>query len=111
MIYNDYMNTLMGDPTTEKLLPLIKAAGAAGAEVFVIDAGWYDDDAQGWWDAVGAWEPAGRRFPGGIHEVLDAIRQHGMTPGLWLEPEVVGVRSPLAHSLPPEAFFAGAGSG
>ncbi|MET7689048.1 glycoside hydrolase family 36 protein [Streptomyces sp. NPDC005483] len=105
VIYNDYMNTLMGDPTTAKLLPLIEAAGAAGAEVFVIDAGWYDDDAQGWWDAVGAWEPAGRRFPGGIQEVLDAIRQHGMTPGLWLEPEVVGVRSPLADTLPPEAFF------
>ncbi|MFJ9901114.1 alpha-galactosidase [Streptomyces sp. NPDC091280] len=105
VIYNDYMNTLMGDPTTEKLLPLIEAAGAAGAEVFVIDAGWYDDDAQGWWDAVGAWEPAGRRFPGGIQEVLDAIRRHGMTPGLWLEPEVVGVRSPLARTLPDEAFF------
>ncbi|MFC4503541.1 MULTISPECIES: alpha-galactosidase [Streptomyces] len=105
VIYNDYMNTLMGDPTTEKLMPLIEAAGAAGAEVFVIDAGWYDDDAQGWWDAVGAWEPAPHRFPGGIQEVLDAIRRHGMTPGLWLEPEVVGVRSPLAHSLPPEAFF------
>ncbi|MFF7930626.1 alpha-galactosidase [Streptomyces sp. NPDC007940] len=105
VIYNDYMNTLMGDPTTAKLLPLIEAAGAAGAEVFVIDAGWYDDDAQGWWDAVGAWEPAGRRFPGGIQEVLDAIRRQGMTPGLWLEPEVVGVRSPLARTLPPEAFF------
>ncbi|MGQ4334138.1 alpha-galactosidase [Streptomyces hayashii] len=105
VIYNDYMNTLMGDPTTEKLLPLVEAAGAAGAEVFVIDAGWYDDDAQGWWDAVGAWEAAPGRFPGGIEEVLDAIRRHGMTPGLWLEPEVVGVRSPLARTLPPEAFF------
>lgn len=105
VIYNDYMNTLMGDPTTERLLPLVEAAASAGAEVFVIDAGWYDDDAQGWWDAVGAWEAAPRRFPGGIREVLDAIRNHGMTPGLWLEPEVVGVRSPLAHSLPPEAFF------
>ncbi|MGI5430736.1 alpha-galactosidase [Streptomyces sp. CA-179760] len=105
VIYNDYMNTLLGDPTTERLLPLIEAAGAAGAEVFVIDAGWYDDDAQGWWDAVGAWEPAPRRFPGGLLEVLDAIREHGMTPGLWLEPEVVGVRSPLARSLPDEAFF------
>ncbi|MFD3841662.1 alpha-galactosidase [Streptomyces sp. NPDC058642] len=105
VIYNDYMNTLMGDPTTQRLLPLIEAAGAAGAEVFVIDAGWYDDDAQGWWDAVGAWEPAARRFPGGLPEVLDAIRGHGMTPGLWLEPEVVGVRSPLARTLPPEAFF------
>uniref|UniRef100_UPI0035BC95CF glycoside hydrolase family 36 protein n=1 Tax=Streptomyces resistomycificus TaxID=67356 RepID=UPI0035BC95CF len=105
VIYNDYMNTLMGDPTTEKLMPLIEAAAAAGAEVFVIDAGWYDDDAQGWWDSVGAWEPATNRFPDGIQEVLDAIRRHGMTPGLWLEPEVVGVRSPLAHTLPPEAFF------
>jgi len=105
VIYNDYMNTLMGDPTTERLLPLIEAAGAAGAEIFVIDAGWYDDDAQGWWDAVGVWDAAPHRFPGGIQEVLDAIRGHGMTPGLWLEPEVVGVRSPLAHTLPPEAFF------
>ncbi|MFE9603897.1 alpha-galactosidase [Streptomyces hokutonensis] len=105
VIYNDYMNTLMGDPTTERLLPLVEAAASAGAEVFVIDAGWYDDDAQGWWDSVGAWEPAPDRFPGGIEEVLDAIRKHGMTPGLWLEPEVVGVRSPLAHTLPPEAFF------
>ncbi|MEU5336673.1 glycoside hydrolase family 36 protein [Streptomyces asoensis] len=105
VIYNDYMNTLMGDPTTEKLLPLVEAAGAAGAEVFVIDAGWYDDDAQGWWDSVGAWEPAPGRFPGGVHEVLDAIRRRGMTPGLWLEPEVVGVRSPLARTLPDEAFF------
>jgi alpha-galactosidase len=105
VIYNDYMNTLMGDPTTERLLPLIDAAASAGAEVFVIDAGWYDDDAQGWWDSVGAWEPATNRFPGGIQEVLDAIRKHGMTPGLWLEPEVVGVRSLLAGTLPPEAFF------
>ncbi|MFJ5307293.1 alpha-galactosidase [Streptomyces sp. NPDC088350] len=105
VIYNDYMNTLMGDPTTERLLPLIEAAATAGAEVFVIDAGWYDDDAQGWWDSVGAWEAAPNRFPGGIQEVLDAIRKHGMTPGLWLEPEVVGVRSPLAATLPPEAFF------
>ncbi|WP_405952576.1 alpha-galactosidase [Streptomyces prunicolor] len=105
VIYNDYMNTLNGDPTTERLLPLIESAAEAGAEVFVIDAGWYDDDAQGWWDSVGAWEPAPNRFPGGIQEVLDAITKRGMTSGLWLEPEVVGVRSPLAQTLPPEAFF------
>ncbi|CAM5693276.1 Bifunctional alpha-galactosidase/sucrose kinase AgaSK OS=Streptomyces griseorubiginosus OX=67304 GN=agaSK_2 PE=4 SV=1 [Streptomyces griseorubiginosus] len=73
--------------------------------MFVIDAGWYDDDAQGWWDAVGAWEPAPNRFPGGLPKLLDTISSHGMTPGLWLEPEVVGVRSPLARALPDEAFF------
>ena len=28
-----------------------------------------------------------------------------MVPGLWLEPEVVGVRSPVASRLPVQAFF------
>ncbi|MER5935769.1 alpha-galactosidase [Streptomyces sp. NPDC001928] len=107
VIFNDYMNCLMGDPTTEKLLPLIDAAAEAGAEYFVIDAGWYDDGGEGWWTTVGAWEPATSRFPGekGIHEVLDRIRERGMVPGLWLEPEVIGVHSPMAKSLPDEAFF------
>ncbi|MFF4523051.1 alpha-galactosidase [Streptomyces bluensis] len=107
VIFNDYMNCLMGDPTTDKLLPLVDAAADAGAEYFVIDAGWYDDDNGGWWNTVGAWEAAASRFPGekGIHEVLDRIRERGMVPGLWLEPEVIGVRSPMARSLPDEAFF------
>ncbi|MDP4501941.1 alpha-galactosidase [Nonomuraea turcica] len=107
VIFNDYMNCLMGDPTTAKLLPLIDAASEAGAEYFVIDAGWYADADDDWWGGVGAWEPSTSRFPGerGIHEVLDRVRERGMVPGLWLEPEVIGVRSPLAESLPDEAFF------
>ncbi|QOV41225.1 alpha-galactosidase [Streptomyces ferrugineus] len=107
VVFNDYMNTLMGDPTTQKLLPLIDAAAEVGAEYFCIDAGWYDDSSDGgWWDGVGEWRPAARRFPaGGLRAVLDRIRERGMVPGLWLEPEVVGVRSPVAAALPPDAFF------
>ena len=106
VVFNDYMNTLMGDPTTEKLLPLIDAAAQAGAEYFCVDSGWYDDSTEGWWDSVGEWLPSARRFPdGGIRAVLDRIRERGMVAGLWLEPEVVGVRSPVASELPPEAFF------
>ncbi|NUS14869.1 MAG: alpha-galactosidase [Streptomyces sp.] len=107
VVFNDYMNTLMGDPTTAKLLPLIDAAAEAGAEYFCIDSGWYDDTADGgWWNSVGAWEPSPRRFPGGgIQAVLDRVRARGMVPGLWLEPEVIGVDSPLAATLPPDAFF------
>ncbi|MGW7719041.1 glycoside hydrolase family 36 protein, partial [Streptomyces chartreusis] len=76
-------------------------------EYFCVDAGWYDDSAGGgWWDGVGEWLPSTRRFPdGGIAVVLDRIRERGMVPGLWLEPEAVGVRSPLAATLPPDAFF------
>jgi alpha-galactosidase len=105
VIFNDYMNTLMADPTTERLLPLIDAAAEVGAEYFCIDAGWYAEVDEGWWDTVGAWRPSSTRFPGGIAEVLDHIRQAGMVPGLWVEPEVVGVRSDIATQLPPDAFF------
>ena len=109
VVFNDYMNTLMGDPTTAKLLPLIDAAAAVGAEVFCIDAGWYDDGGD-WWDSVGEWEPSTGRFPdGGLGRVIDHIRAAGMVPGLWLEPEVVGVRSAMATRLPDEAFLQRAG--
>ncbi|TCL73361.1 MULTISPECIES: glycoside hydrolase family 36 protein [unclassified Curtobacterium] len=102
LVFNDYMNTLMGDPTTEKLLPLIDAAADAGADLFCIDAGWY---AEGhWWDTVGAWEEAASRFPTGLGFVIDHIRSRGMQAGLWLEPEVIGIHSPLAATLPDDAF-------
>jgi alpha-galactosidase len=105
VVFNDYMNTLMGDPTSEKLKPLIDAAAAAGAEYFCIDAGWYDDDGD-WWDSVGEWEPSTRRFPdGGLAAVLDRIRAAGLVPGLWLEPEVIGWRSAVAARLPHAAFL------
>src|SRR5579863_688982 len=105
VIFNDYMNTLMGDPSTERLLPLVTAAAKAGAEYFCIDSGWYAELGESWWDTVGAWTPSKSRFPNGIGEVLDHIRAEGMVPGLWIEPEVVGVRSPVAQLLPSEAFF------
>ena len=109
VIFNDYMNTLMGDPTTERLLPLVDAAAKVGAEYFVIDSGWYAELGEPWWDTVGAWEVSKSRFPKGIEEVLDRIRHWGMVPGIWIEPEVVGVASPIAAKLPEEAFFVRAG--
>ncbi|MET7280607.1 glycoside hydrolase family 36 protein [Kribbella sp. NPDC005582] len=104
VIFNDYMNCLWGDPSAAKLSPLIKAAAETGAEYFVIDAGWYADDS-GWWDTVGAWEPSQVRFPDGLGKTIQEIHDAGLVPGLWLEPEVVGVRSEIAEQLPPDAFF------
>ena len=104
VIFNDYMNTLEGDPTEAKLLPLIDAAARVGAEYFCIDAGWYDDSA-GWWASVGDWEPSTLRFEHGLPHVLQHIVQRGMVPGLWMEPEVVGVTSRAAVELPDEAFL------
>ena len=104
VIYNDYMNTLDGQPSTPALLPLIASAADAGAECFCIDAGWFTDATQ-YWPAIGVWEEAPSRFSGGLAEVIDTIRAHGMRPGLWLEPEIVGVDSPASLALPDDAFF------
>lgn len=103
VIFNDYMNCLMADATTEKLLPLIDKAAAAGAEYFVIDGGWYDDGP--WWDGVGEWLPAKGRFPGGIEIPIQHIRDKGMIPGLWLEIERMGINCRLADEWPDECFF------
>jgi alpha-galactosidase len=103
-VYNDYMNTINGDPTTEKLVPLIEAAAAVGAKVFCIDAGWYDDN-HDWWDSVGEWVPSTTRFTSGLGAVIERIRNSGMVPGLWIEPEVIGVKSSVAALLPDAAFL------
>lgn len=104
VIFNDYMNCLMGDPDEEKVKSLIRPALTAGAEYFVIDAGWYADETD-WWDSVGEWVPSQRRFPSGFKSLIDTIRAAGLVPGVWVEPEVIGVRSPAADSLPTDAFF------
>ena len=103
VIFNDYMNCLFGDPTTEKELPLIEAASKAGCEYYVIDAGWYADGF--WWDGVGEWKESRKRFPGGLKQLTDIIRSKGMIPGLWLELEVMGIRCPLVKDLPKDCFF------
>lgn len=105
VIFNDYMNCLMGDPTSELLWPLIERAADVGSEYFVIDAGWYAEKNQVWWDTVGEWQESHTRFPGGLRAVIDRIREHGMIPGLWLEVEVMGVNCPLAQTVPNDWFF------
>ncbi|KIX00574.1 uncharacterized protein Z518_09639 [Rhinocladiella mackenziei CBS 650.93] len=104
LIFNDYMNCLMGDPDEDKIKALLPAVARCGAEYFVIDAGWYADD-NGWWDDVGEWEPSKRRFPSGFKNLLATIRSYGLIPGVWLEPEVIGVRSAAVRQLPEDAFF------
>jgi alpha-galactosidase len=103
VVFNDYMNCLFGDPTTEKERPLIEAAAAAGCEYYVIDAGWYARRNENWWPTVGLWEPSPDRFPDGIAALLGEIRARGLVPGLWLEIEVAGVDSPLEDR--PDSWF------
>jgi alpha-galactosidase len=103
VIFNDYMNCLWGDPTEAKELPLIAAAAKVGCEYFVIDAGWYAELNEDWSQTIGAWQPSATRWPRGFKFLLDQIKQAGMVPGAWLEPEVAGAKSVLAQK--PDNWF------
>ena len=82
---------------------MIAAAAKAGCEYYVIDAGWYAELHEDWSQTIGAWQPSTTRWPHGLKFVLDQIRQAGMVPGLWLEPEVAGAKSILANK--PDNWF------
>ncbi|MGM9653318.1 MAG: alpha-galactosidase [Eubacteriales bacterium] len=103
VIFNDYMNCLWADPTEEKMLPVIERAAEAGAEYYVMDAGWYADGS--WWSTVGEWQPCAWRFPHGMKYVFEYVREKGMIPGIWLEIEVMGIHCPLAARFPDDCFF------
>lgn len=103
VIFNDAV-ALDLDPTTSKELPLIDAAAEVGCDYYVIDAGWYAASGENWWGTVGTWQPSSTRWPNGLQSVLAYIREKKMLPGLWLEPEVIGINSPLARK-PDDWFF------
>src|SRR5205823_1122718 len=72
-------------------------------EYYVIDAGWYADLHEDWSQTLGSWTASCTRFPRGLKFLLDQIKQAGMVPGLWLEPEVAGPKSVLAKK--PDNWF------
>ncbi len=104
LFFNDYMNTLKGNPTIENELPLIDAAAKAGAQYYVIDAGWFDPRDKTWGYGIGDWQESADRFgPAGLRGITDHIRSRGMVPGLWLEIEVVTDNSQVSKK--PDSWF------
>ena len=74
-------------------------AADIGAELFVVDAGWYADSGTEWFHRVGDWTP-GDRLPRGLKPVRDYARQKGLRFGLWMEPERIGRESSACKEHP-----------
>jgi alpha-galactosidase len=70
-------------------------AAALGAELFVVDAGWYAGaGASGPFDfdaGLGAWTADPARFPNGLGALTNYAHGLGMKFGLWVEPERVNL--------------------
>ncbi len=73
----------------------IDHAAALGAELFVLDAGWYaGTGAAGSFDfdaGLGSWTADTIRFPNGLRPLRDRAHARGMQFGLWVEPERVNL--------------------
>jgi alpha-galactosidase len=88
-VFNEWC-TSWGNPSADKLSPLLKKVKALNLKYFVIDAGWYADSGGNWEATQGDWEVSSELFPAGLKAFCSEIRENNLIPGLWFEPEVVG---------------------
>jgi alpha-galactosidase len=93
--YNTWFSTgtSIDDETIEREM---EEAAAAGAELFELDAGWYEgagerhpfDFASG----LGTYRVDRKKFPDGLRPLADRAHSLGMRFGVWVEPERVDLR-------------------
>jgi len=87
------------DINEEKLLRLADTAVKIGAELLVVDDGWFrgrNDDTS----SLGDWEPAKKKFPYGMEKFRNRIKAKGLMFGIWMEPEMVNPKSDLYKKHP-----------
>ncbi|WP_255948636.1 alpha-galactosidase [Streptomyces odontomachi] len=98
VLYNSWEATGF-DVAEAGQLELARKAADLGAELFVVDDGWFGgrlDDTAG----LGDWWPNPDRFPNGLRPLADAVRTLGMAFGIWVEPEMVNPESDLYREHP-----------
>ena len=85
-----------GTAITEDSMRLeMDGAAALGAELFVIDAGWYEgagaENAFDYDSGLGSWQVDAARFPDGLASLTAYAHSLGMKFGIWVEPERVNL--------------------
>lgn len=87
------------DINEKKLLGLAKAGRELGMELFVMDDGWFgerDDDTR----SLGDWQENTKKLPGGLKGLAGKMKALGLDFGIWVEPEMVNVKSRLYEKHP-----------
>lgn len=77
----------------------IDMAADLGAELFVVDAGWYGRPPNRWAANVGDWF-AGPWLPRDLDPIVEHAHRRGMLFGLWVEIESIGANSRLREEHP-----------
>lgn len=87
----------------EKILALAEKAVQVGAEIMVVDDGWFkgrNDDTS----SLGDWVYDKIKFPNGLNNLVDKVHAKGIKFGLWFEPEMISENSDLYRSHPEYAW-------
>ncbi|WP_033354935.1 alpha-galactosidase [Kitasatospora aureofaciens] len=98
VLYNSWEATGF-DVDHDGQLRLAALAARLGAELFVLDDGWFGartGDRAG----LGDWTPRPEAFPAGLRPLADEVHRLGMAFGLWVEPEMVNRDSDLYRAHP-----------
>ncbi|GGV28835.1 alpha-galactosidase [Streptomyces longisporoflavus] len=80
-------------------MALAARAAALGAELYVMDDGWFGAHRREG-SGLGDWTPSPTRFPDGLAPLVREVRRLGMRFGLWVEPESVSPDSDLYRRHP-----------
>lgn len=92
IIFNEYCTT-WGCPSHENISAILEAIKDKGFSYFVIDCGWYKEEGVPWDISMGDYEVSKELFPQGLDHTVQAIKRHGMKPGIWFEIENVGEKA------------------
>lgn len=87
-----YMGNINERTIYENLAAIDKIKDRVPLQVFQIDAGWAPGNHHGNTDLA--------RFPKGMKFYADLIKEHGLTPGIWLSPFNVDENSDLVKEHP-----------
>lgn len=88
--------------THDRILEIAKKSADMGAELFVLDDGWFgkrDDDTT----SLGDWFDYAEKT-GGIATLAEEVRALGLKFGLWVEPEMISPKSELYEKHPEYAM-------
>lgn len=98
ILNNNWEATYM-DFDEEKLLQIASKAKSVGAELFVMDDGWFGER-NGDNAGLGDWVENPRKLPQGIFGLSRKLASIGIDFGLWIEPEMVNRDSNLYRRHP-----------
>ena len=92
-IFNEYMHLSWDSPSEETTKIYAPVVAKTGVEYYVIDCGWHNEEPGNViYPYVGQWIESKARFPHGVRATTDFIRSLGMKAGLWIEPEIIGIK-------------------